>query len=103
MASYFFFRLPKDTDNAAVYRLLERGLFTTVQQVPQLMSCICKSESRRDELELRFDQNCGATISMKDFTTARLKSQWSPSNFDDLEREHFPLKKVASGACAPTD
>ena len=92
VASYFFFRLPQDTDNASVYSVLERGFHTTVQQVPELMYCVCKSKGARDELELRLHSDSGATITMKDFTFGGSDHRWMPGTFDDLERNHFPLQ-----------
>lgn len=94
VASYFFFRLPQNTDNASMYNVLEQGFRTTVQRVPHLMYCICKSEGLRNELELRLHDDSGATITMKDFTCSGPDQQWTPGTFDDLERNHFPLQSL---------
>ena len=113
VASYFFFRLHQDTDNASVYSVLEQGFHTTVQQVPELMYCICKSEGTRNELELRLHEDSGATITMKDFTRGGSDQQWKPGTFEDLERDHFPLQSLpqeyvlartefSGQACLPT-
>jgi hypothetical protein len=89
VASYFFFRLPEDIDNTSVFHILEQGFHTAVQQFPDLMCCICKSEGGRHELELRLHEDSGATITMKDFTRGGSSSQqWTPGTFDDLERSH---------------
>ena len=93
VASYFFFSLPDDTDKLALYRHIEHGFYTTVQQIPDLMCCICDSDGKRDELELRLHGDSGATISMRDFTNSS-ERQWSPGTFDDLERDHFPLQNL---------
>jgi hypothetical protein len=95
VASYFFFRLPENTDNASAYSFLEQGFHTTVQQVPDLMFCICKSEGIRNELELRLHEDSGATITMKDFTRGGSDQLWTPDTFDDLERDHFPLQSLS--------
>jgi hypothetical protein len=95
VASYFFFRLPEDIDNTSVFHILEQGFHTAVQQFPDLMCCICKSEGGRHELELRLHEDSGATITMKDFTRGGSSSQqWTPGTFDDLERGHFPLQSL---------
>lgn len=94
VASYFFFRLPKGTDNVAVFQLLEHAFHTTVQQIPDLMCCICKSDGARDELELRLHGDSGATITMKDFSNLAYDGQWTPGTFDDLERGHFSLQDL---------
>ena len=94
VASYFFFRLPQDMDNALVCDVLEQGFHTAVQHVPDLMSCICKSEGGRDELELRLHDDSGATITMKDYTRNVSDQYWSPGSFEDLEREHFPIQSL---------
>jgi hypothetical protein len=94
VASYFFFRLPQNTDNASVYRVLEQGFHTTVQQIPDLMYCICKSEGIRNELELRLHDDSGATVTMRDFTQNESDVHWTLDTFDDLERDHFPLQSL---------
>lgn len=94
VASYFFFRLSREQNNASVYWILEEGFHTTVQQIPDLMCCICKSEGTRDELELRLHGDSGATITMKDYTNDASNQQWTPGTFDDLERDHFPLQSL---------
>jgi hypothetical protein len=94
VASYFFFRLPTGTDNAEVFRILEEGFHTTVQQIPDLMCCICECDGGRNELELRLHGDSGATITMKDFTSSAYDGQWKPMNFDQLERDHFPLQSL---------
>jgi hypothetical protein len=94
VASYFFFRLPQNADNASVYNILEQGFHTTVQQIPYLMYCICKSEGNRDGLELRLHDDSGATITMKDFTRDESDMQWTLGTFNDLERDHFPLQSL---------
>jgi hypothetical protein len=94
VASYFFFRLPAGTDNTEVFRILEEGFHTTVQQIPDLMCCICECGGGRNELELRLHGDSGATITMKDFTSTAYDGQWTPGNFDQLERDHFPLQSL---------
>lgn len=94
VASYFFFRLRQNTDNASVYSVLEQGFHPTVQQVPHLMCCICESEGMRNELELRLHGDSSATITMKDFTRVVSDQQWAPGTFDELERNHFPLQSL---------
>ena len=93
VASNFFFSLPDDTDKLALYRHIEHGFYTTVQQIPDLMCCICKSDGDRDELELRLHGDSGATISMRDYTSS-YERHWSPGTFEDLERDHFPLQSL---------
>jgi hypothetical protein len=93
--SYLFFPLPDDTDKLALFRHIEQGFYTTIQQIPDLMCCVCESDGDRDELELRLHGDSGATITMKDFTNSR-EGQWSPGTFDDLKREHFPLQSLPS-------
>jgi hypothetical protein len=93
VATYLFFPLPDDTDKLALFRHIEHGFYTTVQQVPDLMCCICKSDGDRNELELRLHGDSGATISMRDFTECH-EGQWSPGTYDDLDRDHFPLQSL---------
>jgi len=93
VASYLFFALPEDTDKFALFRQIEQGFYTAMQQVPDLMCCVCKSDGDRNELELRLHGDSGATITMKDFTICR-EHQWSPGTFDDLARDHFPLQSL---------
>lgn len=93
VATYLFFPLPDGTDKLALFRHIEHGFYTTVQQIPDLMCCICKSDGDRDELELRLHGDSGATISMRDYTNSR-EHQWSPGSFDDLQRDHFPLQSL---------
>lgn len=97
MTTYYFFRLPENADKIAIFRLLEQGLLETARQIPELMSSVCKSANDRDELELRFNHDSGATICMRDWTSPTLKHQWTPGTFDDFKREHFDLKSL------PTD
>ena len=94
VASFFFFRLPQNTDNASVFKFLEQGFHTAVQHFPDLMCCICESEGDRHELELRLHEDSGATITMKDFTHGSTNTQWTPDTFDNLERDHFPLQSL---------
>lgn len=91
---HFFFRLPKDADKRLIFKDLEGGLLATAYQIPQLMCCICKADNDRDELELRYSAKSGATIAYRDYTSPKLRDQWPHGNFDDLEREHFPLTKL---------
>jgi len=93
VATYYFFSLPENTDKLALFRHIEHGFFTTVQQMPDLMCCICDSDGNRDELELRLHGDSGATISMRDFTNSSDR-QWTPGTFDDLKQNHFPLQNL---------
>lgn len=89
-----FFRLSRDVDIHRVFRALELGLFETVKQIPQLATVIARSENDREELELKFDPSQGATLVMKDYTSAELKGQWPSGSFEHLEQQHFPLGKL---------
>jgi len=91
---HFFFRLSSDADKRSMFKNLETGLLNTAHEIPQLLCCICKADNDRDELELRYSAKSGATIAYRDFTSLKLRDHWPHGDFDDLEREHFPLSKL---------
>jgi hypothetical protein len=91
---YYFFSLPQDVDILAVYRILEQGLLRTSQEIPELMSSVCRSRNERDELELCFNHDSAATICLKDYTKPNLRQRWVPGSFKDLEQSHFDLNML---------
>lgn len=91
---FLFFKLDSRVDKRKVFRNLEVGLLNTTKEIPQSLSAVCKCKSERDELELVYSENAGATIMFKDYTSAETRALWPHGSFEDMEARHFPPSQL---------
>jgi hypothetical protein len=93
ISSYLFFSLAPDADKIRIFQLFKRALAKTVSDIPELACCVEKrGGNSREEVELVFDCSQGARIHYKDYTSPELSNFWQSGTFEQLQREHFPLK-----------
>ncbi|KAI6765475.1 hypothetical protein HG530_006545 [Fusarium avenaceum] len=93
ISSCLFFPLAPDADKIRIFELFKRALVKTIGDIPELACCVEKlGGNSREEVALIFDCSQGARIHYKDYTSPELCNFWQLGTFEQLEREHFPLK-----------
>ncbi|CAJ0554897.1 Ff.00g134100.m01.CDS01 [Fusarium sp. VM40] len=93
ISSCLFFSLAPDADKIRIFQLFKRALVKTIGDIPELACCVEKHDGNsREEVALVFDCSQGARIHFKDYTSPELCNFWQLGTFEQLEREHFPLK-----------
>lgn len=95
MSICLFFRLGEYVDKREIFRAFQEALLNILDDMPELACCVQKhTQNNREEVELIFDCNKGVEIHYKDYTSAEHCDLWNLGSFDQLEEEHFPLKKL---------
>lgn len=94
LAVHFFFRLRPDANKLRIFQQLETGLLRASREVPEVLCSVGHCANERDELELLYHSESGASVTYKDYTTGSLRNQWPHGSFDDLERAHYPYAKL---------
>lgn len=88
---YSFFPLGPDANKVRIFQELEVALSRTAEQLPQVVSVVRRCQNDRGELELEYDANRGAHLSLKDYTLDSTAHLWQHGTFDDLRQQHFPM------------
>lgn len=91
---FLFFPLDRNANKVRIFQELEVALSRTAEQVPQIVSIVRKCQNNRGELELQYNANHGAHLSLKDYTTSSTSHLWPHGSFAELESEHFPMLKL---------
>ncbi|KAF4452362.1 hypothetical protein F53441_4771 [Fusarium austroafricanum] len=93
ISSCLFFPLAPNANNQQIFQLFRKALVKTINDIPELACCVKKhTGNNREEVELLYDSSQGAKIHYKDYTSPELCHLWKSGPFEQLEREHFPLK-----------
>ncbi|OBT88781.1 hypothetical protein VE02_03128 [Pseudogymnoascus sp. 03VT05] len=94
MTAFFCLRLAPDVTAASIIKRLQRMIFCAVQDIPQLATTVVPRNNSREELELRYLENSGASLTFKDYTAEHLKHEWTHGSFEDLAEADFPYEKL---------
>lgn len=91
ITSFLFFKLPEDADIRQIHADIQRALYYTLQDIPQLMTVIRPCNNGREDLELAYDRERGCLIKFKDYvSTEEARAQWPHGTFDEMEAAYFP-------------
>ncbi|KAF4415547.1 trichothecene 3-O-acetyltransferase [Fusarium acutatum] len=92
ISSCLYFPVSQNADKRHIFHLFERALVNTIIDIPELACSVRRPIGNdREEVELLFDSNQGATLNYKDYTAPELRVLWKFGTFHQLEKDHFPL------------
>ncbi|OBT59512.1 hypothetical protein VE04_00547 [Pseudogymnoascus sp. 24MN13] len=94
MTAFFCLRLAPEVTTASIIKRLQRMIFCAVQEIPQLATMVVPRNNSREELELRYLEDSGASLTFKDYTAEHLKHEWTHGSFEDLAKADFPYEKL---------
>lgn len=94
MTAFFCLRLAPNIATASIIKRVQRMIFRAVQEIPQLATTVVPRNNGREELELCYQEDSGALLTFKDYTSEHLKHEWIYGSFEDLAKDHFPYEKL---------